>query len=388
MNGKLALAVLTTAMRPGTDVSAVAHSATLRSGPMRLNLRSLPCPLPCPIRTITSWSDAVMDLLSRASAARTVRRVGALLARAWLFGEHDEVRRVVLELVAKDLGERVNPTAMLNGVLLLTRRALHQHRVTRALSRRRGRQRGHDERQREPRNEPSDLCRGTHVQSVPGGCDQDVLGTRVGRRDLECEQRRATSFLFAAELQQRFGDVGVGFGRIGRPERHRRLELEQRCRGLALREQPAAEPRVGGAVERIERRDEPEREILVIGGLGGLGQRRQTPRGGDVRVVVREELAQPTARARRIGLLIHCREQRARAVVARCLGRELRRSLERFARTRDVAGPHERAPERELAEKVARRVGRSRAQARQVGRIHLAAADRPSRREDPRIAGR
>ncbi len=81
-----------------------------------------------------------MDLPSRASAARTVGRVGAVLARAWLFGEHDEVRRVVLELVPEDLGERVNPTTMLNGVLLLTRRALHQHRVTRALCRRRGRQ--------------------------------------------------------------------------------------------------------------------------------------------------------------------------------------------------------------------------------------------------------
>jgi hypothetical protein len=36
------------------------------------------------------------------------------------FGEHDEVRRVVLEPIAEDLRKRIHPATMLDGVLILT----------------------------------------------------------------------------------------------------------------------------------------------------------------------------------------------------------------------------------------------------------------------------
>src|SRR5262249_48306467 len=67
--GKLADVESTRTIRPGIGFSRAAHSADERSGPTRLNLASVPSNDPCPIRTISSTSSAVI-FARRLSRAR------------------------------------------------------------------------------------------------------------------------------------------------------------------------------------------------------------------------------------------------------------------------------------------------------------------------------
>src|SRR5690606_6961339 len=146
----------------------------------------------------------------------------------------------------------------------------------------------------------------------------------------------------------------------------RRLEFEERLGGLPLVEEPHAQPLVRFLVERIERRDQLQREILILHRLRGGGERHELPRGRQIAVVVRQKFAQPAARLVRIGLLGDRGEERARALFAGGHRRERRGLLERRAGGLEIAGGDERAAKRQLTEEVVGRFGRARPQGRHV----------------------